>query len=125
MPTINYKNLLGLGDIKIDVEDIRDEIKRDLMFELDKRFDPIKYGIAYILDTILELHPTKFNTDKGVYDALPPEEREKYLKKVQREVNKLRDLTDALNKSNFIGHCSCCTCKKYYKLERIAQEVII
>ena len=50
MPIIDSKNLLKTGKITIDVNEIRDEIKRDLLHELDKRFDPMRYALAYILD---------------------------------------------------------------------------
>lgn len=125
MPTINSKNLLKLGNIVIDAEEIRDEIKRDLMFELDKRFNPIRYSLCYILDVIFELHPTRYITDKGEHDALSPEEKEKYIKKVQKEVFKLREITDSLEDTPQIGHCGCCKCQKYARLRRIAQEVIV
>lgn len=125
MPIINSKNLLKLGKITIDVEDIRDEIKRDLLYELDKRFYPMRYALAYMLDVIFELHPTRFKKEKKVYDSLSPEEQKKYLKKVDKEVHKLRELEDKLLDTTQMGHCGCCKCEKYALLRRIATEVII
>lgn len=125
MPIINSKNLLKLGEIKIDVEDIRDEIKRDLLYELDKRFYPMRYALAYMLDVIYELHPTRFKKFKQVYDSLSAEEQEKYLKKVDKETRKLRELEEKLTDTTQMGHCGCCKCEKYALLRRIATEVII
>lgn len=124
MPIINSKNLLDLGEIKIDVKDIRDEIKRDLLFELDKRFSPMRYSLAYILDVIFELHPTRFIKEKKVYDSLTPEEQEKYIKKVDKEIHKLRKLEEKLTDTTQMGHCACCKCREYLELKRIATEVI-
>lgn len=125
MPIINSKNLLNLGEIKIDVADIRDEIKRDLLHELDKRFYPMRYSLAYMLDVIFELHPTRFKKEKKVYDSLSPEEQEKYLKKVDKETRKLRELEEKLTDTTQMGHCGCCKCKEYAMLRRIATEVIL
>lgn len=125
MPIINAKNLLKLGEIKIDVEDIRNEIKRDLLFELDKRFDPMKYALAYMLDVVFELHPTRFIKEKKVYDSLSPEEQEQYIKKVDKEIHKLRKLEEKLNDTTQMGHCACCKCREYLELKRIATEVIL
>jgi formylmethanofuran dehydrogenase subunit E len=125
MPIIDSKNLLKTGKITIDVNEIRDEIKRDLLYELDKRFHPMRYALAYILDVIFELHPTRFKKEKKVYDSLNEEEREKYLKKVDKEVYKLRDLEEKLNATSQIGHCACCKCREYLELKRIATERII
>lgn len=125
MPIIDSKNLLKTGKITIDVNEIRDEIKRDLLYELDKRFHPMRYALAYILDVIFELHPTRFKKEKKVYDSLNEEEREKYLKKVDKEVYKLRDLEEKLNATSQIGHCGCCKCEKYALLRQIANERII
>jgi ATP phosphoribosyltransferase regulatory subunit HisZ len=125
MPIINSKNLLNLGEIKIDVEDIRNEIKRDLLYELDKRFDPMRYALAYILDVIFELHPTRFEKEKKVYDSLSPEEQEKYIKTVDKEIHKLRKLEEKLIDTTQMGHCTCCKCREYALLRQIATEVII
>lgn len=125
MPIIDSKNLLKTGKITIDVNEIRDEIKRDLLYELDKRFYPMRYALAYILDVIFELHPTRFKKEKKIYDSLNEEEREKYLKKVDKEVYKLRNLEDELNRTSQIGHCACCKCREYLELKRIATERII
>lgn len=125
MPTINSKNLLNLGKIIIDAEEIRDEIKRDLLYELDKRFYPMRYSLAYMLDVIFELHPTRFKKEKKVYDSLSPEEQEKYIKKVDKEIYKLRELADELKDTTQMGHCGCCKCEKYALLRRIGTEVII
>lgn len=125
MPIIDSKNLLKTGKITIDVNEIRDEIKRDLLYELDKRFHPMRYALAYILDVIFELHPTRFKKEKKVYDSLNEEEREKYLKKVDKEIHKLRNLEGALNDTSHMGHCGCCKCEKYALLRQIANERII
>lgn len=125
MPTINSKNLLNLGKITIDIEEIRDEIKRDLLYELDKRFYPMRYSLAYMLDVIFELHPTRFKKEKKVYDSLSPEEQEKYIKKVDKEIYKLRELEEKLKDTTQMGHCGCCKCEKYALLRRIATEVIL
>jgi hypothetical protein len=125
MPIIDSKNLLKTGKITIDVNEIRDEIKRDLLYELDKRFHPMRYALAYILDVIFELHPTRFKKEKKVYDSLNEEEREKYLKKVDKEIHKLRNLEEELNATSHMGHCGCCKCEKYLELKRIATERII
>lgn len=109
----------------LDIERIRDEIKRDLLFELDKRFDPMRYALAYMLDVICELHPTRFEKEKEVYDSLSPEEQEKYIKKVDKEIHKLRRLEEKLNDTTQMGHCACCKCREYLELKRIANEVII
>lgn len=125
MPIINSKNLLNLGKITIDVEEIRDEIKRDLLYELDKRFYPMRYSLAYMLNVIFELHPTRFNKEKEIYDSLTEEEQEQYIKKVDKEIYKLRTLEDKLNDTTQMGHCACCKCREYLELKRIATEVII
>jgi hypothetical protein len=125
MPIIDSKNLLKTGKITIDVNDIRDDIKRDLLFELDKRFDPMKYALAYMLDVIFELHPTRFEKEKEVYDSLNEEEQEQYIKKVDKEIHKLRRLEEKLNDTTQMGHCACCKCREYLELKRIANEVII
>lgn len=125
MPMINSKNLLNLGKITIDAEEIRDEIKRDLLFELDKRFDPMRYALAYILDVIFELHPTKFEKEKEVYDSLTEEEQEQYIKKVDKEIHKLRKLEEKLTNTTQMGHCACCKCREYLELKRIVTEVIL
>lgn len=125
MPIIDSKNLYKTGKITIDVEEIRDEIKRDLLYELDKRFYPMRYSLAYMLDVIFELHPTRFKKEKKVYDSLSPEEQEKYIKKVDKEIYKLRELEEKLNDTTQMGHCGCCKCEKYALLRRIATEVII
>ena len=125
MPIIDSKNLLKTGKITIDVNEIRDEIKRDLLFELDKRFDPMRYALAYMLDIIFELHPTRINKEKEVYDALPEDAQEEYIKKVDKEIHKLRNLEEKLNATSQIGHCACCKCREYLELKRIANEVII
>jgi hypothetical protein len=116
---------LNLEPLTIDVEKIRNEIKRDLLFELDKRFNPMRYALAYILDVIFELHPTRFNKEKEVYDSLTEEEQEKYIKKVDKEIHKLRNLEEKLNATSQIGHCACCKCREYLELKRIANEVIL
>jgi len=116
---------LDLEPLTIDIEKIRNEIKRDLLFELDKRFDPMRYALAYMLDVIFELHPTRFNKEKEVYDSLTEDEQEKYIKKVDKEIYKLRNLEEKLNATSQIGHCSCCKCEEYLELKRIANEVII
>lgn len=116
---------LNLEPVTINVEKIRNEIKRDLLFELDKRFDPMRYALAYMLDVIFELHPTRFNKEKEVYDSLTEDEQEKYIKKVDKEIYKLRKLEDELNRTSQIGHCACCKCEEYLELKRIANEVII
>lgn len=125
MPIINSKNLYKTGKITIDIEEIRDEIKRDLLFELDKRFYPMRYALAYMLDVIFELHPTRFNKEKKIYDSLNKEEQEQYIKKVDKEIFKLRKLEDELNGTSQIGHCGCCKCEKYLELKRIANEIIL
>ena len=116
---------LNLEPVTIDVEKIRNEIKRDLLFELDKRFDPMRYALAYMLDVIFELHPTRFNKEKKIYDSLTEDEQEQYIKKVDKEIFKLRNLEEKLNATSQIGHCGCCKCEKYLELKRIANEVII
>lgn len=125
MPIIDSKNLYKTGKITIDVEEIRDEIKRDLLYELDKRFYPMRYSLAYMLDVIFELHPTRFKKEKKVYDSLSPEEQEKYIQKVDKEIYKLRELEDKLKDITQMGHCGCCRCEKYALLRRIATEIII
>jgi ATP phosphoribosyltransferase regulatory subunit HisZ len=125
MPIIDSKNLLKTGKITIDVNEIRDDIKRDLLYELDKRFHPMRYALAYILDVIFELHPTRFNKEKEVYDSLTEDEQEKYIKKVDKEIHKLRRLEEKLNDTTQMGHCACCKCEEYLELKRIANEVIL
>lgn len=117
--------VLDIEPMTINIGKIRDEIKRDLLFELDKRFDPMKYALAYMLDVICELHPTRFEKEKEVYDSLSPEEQEKYIKRVDKEIHKLRTLEDKLNDTTQMGHCACCKCREYLELKRIATEVII
>lgn len=117
--------VLDLKPITIDVEQIKNEIKRDLLFELDKRFDPMRYALAYMLDVICELHPTRFKKEKEVYDSLNEEEQEQYIKKVDKEIHKLRRLEEKLNDTTQMGHCACCKCREYLELKRIANEVIL
>ena len=116
---------LNLEPVTINVEKIRNEIKRDLLFELDKRFDPMRYALAYMLDVIFELHPTRFEKEKEVYDSLNEEEQEQYIKKVDKEIHKLRRLEEKLNDTTQMGHCACCKCREYLELKRIANEVIL